>query len=164
MTHVYRAASPSAINWNAVILLMVISIIWGGSFPLIKIAVAEIPPITLATGRISMAALVLISVAIIGRINVFLSREVIYKLIKIAVVSYALPFLLALVERATHIKHRSCHTDRDDPDFHSPVCLQKNLSGLAKDCNRSLRTARILRCGHLHRTIGLAGVQRHVHW
>ena len=46
----------SATDW---LLLLVLSVLWGGSFYFAKIAVLEIPPLTLALGRVGIAALAL---------------------------------------------------------------------------------------------------------
>jgi drug/metabolite transporter (DMT)-like permease len=46
----------SATDWA---LLVFLSVLWGGSFYFAKIAVAEIPPLTLALGRVAIAAAVL---------------------------------------------------------------------------------------------------------
>ena len=43
----------SGTDW---LLLIVLSVLWGGSFYFAKIAVAEIPPLTLALGRVGIAA------------------------------------------------------------------------------------------------------------
>jgi drug/metabolite transporter (DMT)-like permease len=43
----------SATDW---LLLLVLSVLWGGSFYFAKIAVLEIPPLTLALGRVGIAA------------------------------------------------------------------------------------------------------------
>ena len=50
----------SATDW---MLLAILSVLWGGSFYFAKIAVPEIPPLTLALGRVSIAAAVLAVVA-----------------------------------------------------------------------------------------------------
>jgi drug/metabolite transporter (DMT)-like permease len=50
----------SATDW---LLLLVLSVLWGGSFYFAKIAVLEIPPLTLALGRVGIAALALAIVA-----------------------------------------------------------------------------------------------------
>src|SRR5437868_8779599 len=47
------ALSMSASDW---MLLLVLSVLWGGSFYFAKIAVLEIPPLTLALGRVAIAA------------------------------------------------------------------------------------------------------------
>ena len=46
----------SATDW---LLLLILSVLWGGSFYFAKIAVLEIPPLTLALGRVGIAAAVL---------------------------------------------------------------------------------------------------------
>jgi drug/metabolite transporter (DMT)-like permease len=45
-------------------LLALLALLWGGSYPLIKIAVADIPPITLIAMRVSVAASVLLAVTL----------------------------------------------------------------------------------------------------
>jgi drug/metabolite transporter (DMT)-like permease len=50
----------SAADWALLILL---SILWGGSFFFAKIAVAELPPLTVALGRVAIAAAMLIALA-----------------------------------------------------------------------------------------------------
>jgi drug/metabolite transporter (DMT)-like permease len=42
------------------LLLLLLAFLWGGSYPLIKLAVAEIPPITLIAARVGIAAFVLL--------------------------------------------------------------------------------------------------------
>jgi len=48
-----KTLSMSATDW---LLLLVLSVLWGGSFYFAKIAVREIPPLTLALGRVAIAA------------------------------------------------------------------------------------------------------------
>jgi drug/metabolite transporter (DMT)-like permease len=48
-------------------LLALLALLWGGSYPLIKIAVADIPPITLIAMRVSVAASVLLAVTLLGK-------------------------------------------------------------------------------------------------
>ena len=49
-------------------LLLLLGAVWGSSFLLIKVAVATMPPITVATGRIGIGAIVLaLMVAARGR-------------------------------------------------------------------------------------------------
>jgi len=48
-----KALSMSATDW---LLLLMLSVLWGGSFYFAKIAVLEIPPLTLALGRVAIAA------------------------------------------------------------------------------------------------------------
>jgi drug/metabolite transporter (DMT)-like permease len=53
----------SATDW---FLLVVLSILWGGSFLFAKIAVDELPPLTLALGRVAIAAAILAALAHAG--------------------------------------------------------------------------------------------------
>ena len=48
-----KTLSMSATDW---LLLLMLSVLWGGSFYFAKIAVLEIPPLTLALGRVAIAA------------------------------------------------------------------------------------------------------------
>jgi drug/metabolite transporter (DMT)-like permease len=48
-------------------LLALLALLWGGSYPLIKIAVTDIPPITLIAMRVSVAASVLLAVTLLGK-------------------------------------------------------------------------------------------------
>ncbi len=50
----------SSTDWG---LLLALSVLWGGSFYFAKIAVREIPPLTLALGRVGIAALALAIIA-----------------------------------------------------------------------------------------------------
>jgi drug/metabolite transporter (DMT)-like permease len=45
------------------LLLLVLSVLWGGSFLFAKIAVAEVPPLTLAWCRVALSALILLTLA-----------------------------------------------------------------------------------------------------
>ncbi|MEZ5786709.1 MAG: DMT family transporter [Xanthobacteraceae bacterium] len=55
-----RPLTMSPLDW---LMLVVLSILWGGSFILNKIAVAALPPMTVALGRTSIAALILVAIA-----------------------------------------------------------------------------------------------------
>lgn len=48
-------------------LLGLLALLWGGSYPLLKIAVAEIPPVTLIAARVSIAAAILLAIAVARR-------------------------------------------------------------------------------------------------
>ncbi len=51
-----RTTTMSAADW---LLLVGLSLLWGGSFFFAKVAVAELPPLTVAFGRVSIAATIL---------------------------------------------------------------------------------------------------------
>lgn len=44
-------------------LLACLALLWGGSYPLLKVAVAEIPPVTLIAVRVAVAAAMLVAIA-----------------------------------------------------------------------------------------------------
>ncbi|WP_420562430.1 DMT family transporter [Thalassobaculum sp.] len=46
-------------------LLGCLALLWGGSYPLLKVAVAEIPPVTLIAVRVSVAAVLLLAIALV---------------------------------------------------------------------------------------------------
>jgi drug/metabolite transporter (DMT)-like permease len=50
----------SAVDW---VMLVTLSVLWGGSFFFAKIAVGELPPLTVALGRVAIAAALLIVLA-----------------------------------------------------------------------------------------------------
>ena len=54
-----KRLSMSAGDW---LLLIVLSLLWGGSFYFGKVAVAEIPPLTLSLGRVGIAAIILVAI------------------------------------------------------------------------------------------------------
>jgi len=50
----------SATDW---LLLVTLSVLWGGSFFFAKIAILELPPLTVALGRVAIAAAILLALA-----------------------------------------------------------------------------------------------------
>lgn len=54
-----RAGNAGTPGLKDYVLLTLLAAMWGSSFMFIKIAVAEIPPLTIATGRIGLAAVIL---------------------------------------------------------------------------------------------------------
>ena len=57
-------SSPRPPGVSDYALLVILALIWGGSFPLIKIAVDTIPAVSLTALRLTIAAIVLAVVAI----------------------------------------------------------------------------------------------------
>jgi drug/metabolite transporter (DMT)-like permease len=81
----------SATDW---LLLVFLSVLWGGSFYFAKIAVAEIPPLTLALGRVAIAAVVLAAVARI-MVGPFPRNPAIWRQFAfMAALNNAIPFVL----------------------------------------------------------------------
>jgi drug/metabolite transporter (DMT)-like permease len=60
MSSVPQRPSMSAADW---LLLVGLSLLWGGSFFFAKIAVLELPPLTVALGRVAIAAAILLALA-----------------------------------------------------------------------------------------------------
>lgn len=91
-----RAAShASRINWLAIVLLVVLSAIWGASYPLIKIAVTGISPLTLAALRISLAAALLQCIVAVRGETSFTPSQIPWRtMMGIAFWGYALPYSL----------------------------------------------------------------------
>lgn len=56
--------SPALIDYG---LLATLAAIWGGAFLLVKLAVADIPPVSVAAGRIAIAAVLLLGAALMSR-------------------------------------------------------------------------------------------------
>ncbi len=54
------SAPMAPLDWAALVLL---SVIWGGSFFFGKIAIAEIPPLTMVLARVGIGALALVFIA-----------------------------------------------------------------------------------------------------
>lgn len=81
----------TASDW---LLLIVLSIFWGGSFFFAEIAVREIPPLTLAFGRCTIAAAVLLIYARAMGLELPKGRAVWRSLLALAVLNTVLPFTL----------------------------------------------------------------------
>jgi drug/metabolite transporter (DMT)-like permease len=81
----------SATDW---MLLLVLSVLWGGSFYFAKIAVPEIPPLTLALGRVGIAALALAVIARLAARPFPRDPAVWLQLGVLAALNNALPFTL----------------------------------------------------------------------
>jgi drug/metabolite transporter (DMT)-like permease len=75
-------------------LLVVLALLWGSSFTLIKVAVETIPPATLAAGRIAIAALILLVVLRLRRIDLPSSPAIWLHFLVQSVINLVLPFLL----------------------------------------------------------------------
>jgi drug/metabolite transporter (DMT)-like permease len=74
--------------------LLLLSTLWGPSFLLIKIAVADIPPITLIFGRVGLAAVLLYLLLRLGGGNLPRPGRIWFPLSVVALSQTALPFVL----------------------------------------------------------------------
>lgn len=76
------------------ILLTLLGAIWGGSFLLIKLAVATVPPLSVAAGRIVIGAIVLGAVALLRGATFPRSGDAWLKLLAMGTLGTAAPFVL----------------------------------------------------------------------
>ena len=89
----------SAMDW---LLLVALSILWGGAFFFGKIAIAELPPLTVALGRVGIAAAILVIVARVAGVALPASWSAWGPLAVMGLLNNALPFGLILWSQ-THI-------------------------------------------------------------
>jgi drug/metabolite transporter (DMT)-like permease len=85
------SASMSARTWA---MLLALSVLWGGSFLFIGIAVRELPPLTLVFTRVMIAAAVLIGVTTLMRLSFRLTGAVLVTLFGMSVLNNVIPFTL----------------------------------------------------------------------
>ena len=64
MTHQTNGLRMGGREW---VLLLALSVLWGGSFFFFKVLVAEFPPFTVVLGRVGLAALALNAVLLARR-------------------------------------------------------------------------------------------------
>jgi drug/metabolite transporter (DMT)-like permease len=76
------------------LMLLLLATLWGPSFLLIKIAVAEIPPITLIAGRVGLAAIILYAVLRISGGRLPAPGRIWLPLAVVALFQTSLPFVL----------------------------------------------------------------------
>lgn len=86
-----KRLSMSAVDW---LLLIFLSLLWGGSFFFAKIAVAELPPLTLALGRVAIAAAILIVLARAANLALPSDRAAWRAYFALALINIVLPFTL----------------------------------------------------------------------
>lgn len=86
------AAGPlpmSTADWGALVLL---SVIWGGSFFFGKVAIQEIPPLTMVLGRVSIGAAALFIIARISGVRLTLDARLAGEFLVMAVIANIIPF------------------------------------------------------------------------
>ncbi|MEL6748419.1 MAG: DMT family transporter, partial [Pseudomonadota bacterium] len=93
------SARMDALTWAMLVLL---SIVWGGSFFFVGVAVKEITPLTLVLARVGIAAIGLLAyVALIG-VRTPLTRDVLIAFVGMAILNNVIPFT-AIVSGQTQI-------------------------------------------------------------
>lgn len=86
--------APSSMSARTWVMLLALSVLWGGSFLFIGIAVRELPPLTLVFARVVIAAAVLISVAMVMRLSFRLTGAIVMTLVGMSVLNNVIPFTL----------------------------------------------------------------------
>ena len=81
-------------KWKNILLLITLAALWGPSFLFIKVAVEEIPPLTLVLGRVSIGAAFLLLVLLLQRRHLPVDRRLWGHLAVIALLYNALPWVL----------------------------------------------------------------------
>ncbi len=81
-------------TWKHWLLLGLLSLIWGATFPFAKVAVAEVPPMTLAFLRVAIAAVVLHAVLRASGQAFPLSRRMLSAFLVMGLLNNAIPFSL----------------------------------------------------------------------
>ncbi|HVG81256.1 MAG TPA: EamA family transporter [Methylomirabilota bacterium] len=75
-------------------LLVILALLWGSSFTLIKVAVETIPPASLTAGRIALAAAILLAVVRLRGVTLPSSPAIWMHLLVQSLINLVLPFLL----------------------------------------------------------------------
>jgi drug/metabolite transporter (DMT)-like permease len=81
-------------NWKNLALLILLAALWGPSFLFIKVAVGEIPPLTLVLGRVTVGAAFLTTVLLLQRRRLPDNRQTWRYLAVVALLQNALPWVL----------------------------------------------------------------------
>lgn len=81
-------------KWKNILLLITLAALWGPSFLFIKVAVEEIPPLTLVLGRVSIGAAFLLLVLLLQRRRLPADRRLWGHLAIIALLHNAIPWVL----------------------------------------------------------------------
>lgn len=81
-------------NWKNLGLLILLAAMWGPSFLFIKVAVGDIPPLTLVLGRVAIGAAFLMAVLVSQRRQLPRERRVWHALAFTALMQNALPWVL----------------------------------------------------------------------
>src|SRR5688500_11330065 len=86
--------APHRPTWTDLGLLVILALLWGSSFTLIKVAVETIPPASLTAGRITLAAAILVAVVRLRGVGLPSSPTVWLHLLVQSLINLVLPFLL----------------------------------------------------------------------
>ena len=76
------------------LMLLALSILWGGSFFFVEVVVAELPPLVIVLCRVGLAALVLWSIILVRGVAVPRSKEIWLAFVGMGLLNNAIPFFL----------------------------------------------------------------------
>src|SRR5579863_5047033 len=88
---VSQQRAMSAVEWG---LLLLLSILWGGSFFFVGVAVKALPPLTIVAARVAIAALALWATARLTGVSPARIRPALASLAIMAILNNAFPFVL----------------------------------------------------------------------
>ena len=91
MTQASVQKTMTASDWT---LLAILSIVWGGSFLFIGVAVRELPPLTIVAIRVGTAALALLLVLKLMRVDLPRTRQVWAAFLGMSILNNVIPFTL----------------------------------------------------------------------
>ncbi|MGL5446311.1 MAG: DMT family transporter [Rhabdaerophilum sp.] len=86
--------TSSSMNARTWAMLLALSLLWGGSFLFIGIAVRELPPLTIVFMRVLIASVTLIGVIVLLRVQLRLSGTMVLTLLGMSVFNNVIPFSL----------------------------------------------------------------------
>ena len=93
-----QSKSPQGINLSMGLvewfLLCTLSVLWGGSFFFVEVAVQELPPLSIVVLRVGLAALTLWGVLILSGIHINLTRKLCGTFLVMGLLNNAIPFYL----------------------------------------------------------------------
>ncbi len=108
-----RAMTPG--EWG---LLLLLSLLWGGSFFFIGVAVKELPPLTIVTARVSLAAALLWLTAPLTGLSPGKVRAAAPALAVLGLVNNAIPFTLDRLGADAYGERPRLDPQRDDAGHH----------------------------------------------
>lgn len=89
-------AAPASLRMGTTewVLLIILSVLWGGSFLFIKVAVAEIPPLVLVLARVAIAAAILQIVARASGLSLAVGKPFWLSFVVMGILNNLIPFSL----------------------------------------------------------------------
>jgi drug/metabolite transporter (DMT)-like permease len=101
--------SMGAREW---LMLVALSVLWGGSFFFVGVAVAELPPLTIVTLRVGLAAITLWSIALLMDYRVPKNMSVWLAFLGMGLLNNVIPFVLIVwgqTQIASGLEPQTCY-------------------------------------------------------